>query len=761
MERHRANMPENRDTVTAMALRAIAIAEQYHHETVTLEHILLALLERTEVQKCLKELEIDGIEAQRSTEQFLSGETLVKVDRAPLRSQEFDMVMGRTIAYAKFSGRRAPSGVDILLQIVQYPDENSHAVMCLLQLGLEPMRLKRYVLQQGRAQRLEPTGDAFAHDMEPQNRSEAIAYIKKYCTDLNELARQGKIDPVIGRTAELHRIAQIISRRGKNNVALVGEPGVGKSSVVEGLAFDIVHDKAPAVLKGCNIWSLDVGSLVAGTRFRGDFEERMKFLLKSFALLADEQPILFIDEIHMIMDAGTGNRGSLDISNLIKPALARGTLRCIGATTNRDWRQHFAKDRALVRRFKKLTVHEPSIEDAKLIVRGRRPFYEDFYGLKITDAALDAAVDLTARYVHDGRLPDKALDVIDEAGARQKVAGTQQTIDVAEIEVEVATVAKLPLNSVNETDRSRLQRLETDLLSNVFGQDQAIKRLVNSVLVSRAGLRETHKPEGCFLFVGPTGVGKSATAQQLAATLGVPLVKFDMSEYSERHSISRLTGAPPGYVGFRDGDVGDGLLVNAIETAPSCVLLLDEIEKAHPDLFNLLLQVMDDAHLTSAGGKTVSFRSVIVIMTSNAGVAKTEHSAVGFIQNDEPAIDEAAIKQYFSPEFRNRLDAIASFRALDKANIARVVDKFLVELREMVTGRGIILNISDAAKKWLVSHGYDAVYGARPLGRLITEQIKCPLSRLILFGDLKDGGTVDIHIRSGMLSVIARTCGAH
>ena len=741
------------DQVTAIALRAIAIAHEHQHEMVTLEHVLAALLERADVQKCLKDLDIEHASLSREIEQFLIHQAHERLTTSgPVRTREFDIVLGRTVAYAQFSARRSPNGLDVLLQFTQMPSDESLAVGLLLRHGIDTTRLKRYIAQGIARQMIRPDGEI--GDGEPADKTEAVGYIRKYCVDLNDLARQGKIDPVIGRLSEMRRITQIIARRSKNNVALVGQSGTGKTAIVEGLALNIVQGNVPQVLRNSVIWALDVGAVVAGTRLRGDFEERMKFLIKAFALIADEQPILFIDEIHTIIDAGSGHKGSLDISNLLKPALARGALHCIGSTTDQDWRQYFEKDRALLRRFKKLSIEESSPEDTKLILRGLRAAHEQYHGVTYTDAALDAAVDLTVRYVHSGNLPDKAIDVLDEAGARQRISddARQPLIDVAEIEAEIAQIVKIPATTVQEAEAAKMARLERDLLANVFGQPQAIKTLVDAVLISRAGLRETTKPAGSYLFVGPTGVGKSETARQLALTLGLPLVKFDMSEYMERHSVSKIIGAPPGYVGFGDGAAGDGLLINAVDRTPACVLLLDEIEKAHPDIFNVLLQVMEDATLTNSAGKSVNFRNVFLIMTSNVGVAATEQQGIGFLP--APAsIDAREIEHTFSPEFRNRLDAVVMFAMLDQPNIESIVWKFIGRLRAMLANRAVSLDITDAAVKWLVSHGHDHVHGARPLARLIDKTIKRPLSHLLLFGPLQHGGHAKVAIRDNDIEV--------
>jgi len=742
---------ESHGNVTAIALRAINIARENMHEMATLEHILIALLEREEVQKALADLSVDTTALSNLMESFLAADFVPRRSGGtPMKSRDFEALCLHTIGTALFSQRKTPDGLDMLLHMLQFPHEDSFAVTALLRCGLTSLMLKRYLahgpgavkrgstVQSGRV----PEGmEGTTPDADPTNIDDAIKLVTKYCTDLNAAAKEGRTDPLIGRETEVAEIVQIIARRTKNNVVLVGEPGVGKTAIAEGLALKIVRGEVPATLAKSTVYSLDVGALVAGTRFRGDFEERMKLLLKALGMI--EGAILFIDEIHTIMDAGAGSKGSLDVANLLKPALAKGTLRCIGSTTFEEYRKHFEKDRALIRRFKKVMVDEPSIADAKLILRGLKGAYETYHGVTYTDAAIDAAVELTAKYIHGALLPDKAIDVMDNAGARQRVAPEDQrltVIDVAQIEAEVSRVAKIPLTEVSADESERLARLEDDLRAAVFGQDKAITTLVDAVFVTRAGLREPNKPAGSYLFAGPTGVGKTEVARRLAKTLGVPLVKFDMSEYMEKHSVSKLIGAPPGYVGYGEGGSGNGLLTNAIDQSPSCVLLLDEIEKAHEDIYNILLQVMDDGRLTNSDGKTVSFRNVILIMTSNAGASAAEKNPIGFGRSEVPQMDDKAIKRTFTPEFRNRLDAVVTFDRLRPENMVKIVDKFLASLSTLAAERKVTIEADDAAREWLAKAGYDPLMGARPLARVIQEHIKKPLSRMMLVGDLKNGG---------------------
>ncbi len=565
--------------------------------------------------------------------------------------------------------------------------------------------------------------------------------LEAYCINLNKKARDGKIDPLIGREPEINRTIQVLCRRQKNNPLFVGDAGVGKTAIAEGLARRIVHSEVPDVLKNATVFALDMGTLLAGTRYRGDFEERLKQVIKEIE--ATPGAIMFIDEIHTVIGAGATSGGAMDASNLLKPALAGGTLRCIGSTTYKEYRQYFEKDRALVRRFQKIDVNEPSVSDTIEILKGLKPYFEDYHKLKYTNDAIKAAVELSARYIHDRKLPDKAIDVIDESGAAQMLLPEnkrKRTIGAKEIETTVSTMARIPPKTVSKDDAEVLQHLESTLKTTVYGQDKPIEALAASIKLARAGLREPEKPIGCYLFSGPTGVGKTEVAKQLAATLGVELVRFDMSEYMERHTVSRLIGAPPGYVGFDQG----GLLTDSVDQHPHCVLLLDEIEKAHPDLYNVLLQVMDHGKLTDHNGKQVDFRNVILIMTTNAGAADLAKGTYGFTRNKREGDDIEAINRLFAPEFRNRLDSIITFHHLSEEVISKVVEKFVLQLEAQLADRNVTIELSDEASRWLIANGYDELMGARPMARVIQESIKKPLADEVLFGRLKGGGHVRV-----------------
>ncbi|HZL60902.1 MAG TPA: ATP-dependent Clp protease ATP-binding subunit ClpA, partial [Pseudolabrys sp.] len=657
----------------------------------------------------------------------------------------FQRVIQRAVIHVQSSGREEVTGANVLVAI--FAERESHAAYFLQEQDMTRYDAVNYIshgiakrpgLTESRPVRgAEEEPDTKGGD-EPKKKGDAL---DAYCVNLNKKAKDGKIDPLIGRDAEINRTIQVLCRRQKNNPLFVGDAGVGKTAIAEGLARRIVHGEVPDVLKGATVFALDMGTLLAGTRYRGDFEERLKQVIKEIE--AYPGAIMFIDEIHTVIGAGATSGGAMDASNLLKPALASGTIRCIGSTTYKEYRQYFEKDRALVRRFQKIDVNEPSVLDAIEILRGLKPYFEEYHKLKYTNEAIKAAVELSARYIHDRKLPDKAIDVIDESGAAQMLlpeSRRKKTIGIKEIETTISTMARIPPKTVSKDDAEVLRHLEQTLKTTVYGQDKAIDSLSASIKLARAGLREPEKPIGCYLFSGPTGVGKTEVAKQLAAALGVELIRFDMSEYMERHTVSRLIGAPPGYVGFDQG----GLLTDGVDQHPHCVLLLDEIEKAHPDLFNVLLQVMDHGKLTDHNGKQVDFRNVILIMTTNAGAADMAKEAYGFTRTKREGDDHEAINRMFAPEFRNRLDATITFAHLSQEIIAKVVEKFVLQLEAQLGDRNVTIELSEEATRWLIASGYDELMGARPMARLIQEHIKKPLADEVLFGHLKSGGHVRV-----------------
>jgi ATP-dependent Clp protease ATP-binding subunit ClpA len=658
------------------------------------------------------------------------------------------------VIHVQSSGREQVTGANVLVAI--FAERESHAAYFLQEQDMTRLDAVSYI-SHGIAKRPGSSENRTVRGSDEEaDGKKAERGVKKghealdaYCVDLNKKARAGKIDPLIGRQAELERTIQILCRRQKNNPLFVGDPGVGKTAIAEGLALKIVTGDVPEVLQNCTIFALDMGTLLAGTRYRGDFEERLKAVVSE--LEAHEGAILFIDEIHTVIGAGATSGGSMDASNLLKPALASGALRCMGSTTYKEFRTYFEKDRALLRRFQKIDVNEPTVEDAVKILRGLKPYFEDYHKVRYTNEAIRASVELSAKYINDRKLPDKAIDVIDEVGAAQMLlpeARRRKTIGVREVEAVVAKIARIPPKSVSKSDRESLKSLETDLKRMVYGQDQAIDALSSAIKLARAGLREPEKPIGSYLFSGPTGVGKTEVARQLAMTMGVELIRFDMSEYMERHTVSRLIGAPPGYVGFDQG----GLLTDAIDQHPHAVLLLDEIEKAHPDLFNILLQVMDHGKLTDHNGKQIDFRNVVLIMTTNAGASEMSKTAIGFGRTTREGEDEEAIKRLFTPEFRNRLDAIIPFAPLTPEIIQRVVDKFVAQLETQLLDRNVTIALTDEARAWLAEKGFDPLFGARPLGRVIQEHIKKPLADDLLFGKLSRGGRVLVRLENGALA---------
>jgi ATP-dependent Clp protease ATP-binding subunit ClpA len=731
--------------------QALAFANERRHEYATLEHLLLALIDDVDAVAVMKACNVEIEALRRTLKEYVDNELegLVhggKDDAKPTAG--FQRVIQRAVIHVQSSGREEVTGANVLVAI--FAERESHAAYFLQEQDMTRYDAVNYI-SHGIAKRAgmsEPKAPKGAQEEEEQEVRQGDGPAKKkegaldaYCVNLNKKAKDGKVDPLIGREAEVSRTIQVLCRRSKNNPLYVGDPGVGKTAIAEGLARKIVTSEVPEVLADATVFSLDMGTLLAGTRYRGDFEERLKQVMKEIE--AHPKAILFIDEIHTVIGAGATSGGAMDASNLLKPALAAGTLRCIGSTTYKEYRQHFEKDRALVRRFQKIDVNEPSIPDAIEIMKGLKPYFEDFHKLKYTNEAIKASVELSARYIHDRKLPDKAIDVIDECGASQMLvpeAKRKKTITIKEIEVTIATMARIPPKTVSKDDAEVLKSMETTLKRMVYGQDDAIGQLAAAIKLSRAGLRDGEKPIGSYLFSGPTGVGKTEVAKQLAKVMGVELLRFDMSEYMERHTVSRLIGAPPGYVGFDQG----GLLTDGVDQHPHCVLLLDEIEKAHPDLYNILLQVMDHGKLTDNNGKQVDFRNVILIMTTNAGASDMAKSAFGFTRTKREGDDVEAINKLFTPEFRNRLDATVSFGHLPTEVVAQVVDKFIMQLDAQLAERNVSIELSDEARKWLVENGYDQAMGARPMARLIQSAIKTPLADEVLFGRLKNGGTVRV-----------------
>jgi len=795
---------------------AMTLARQKSHEYLTVEHLLLALLENTHAANTLTACNANVSTLRTELEAYINKHTPTvdaETEQSPQPTQSFDRILQRAIFHVQsIGGGRLVEGSDILVSM--FSEHDTYAVYLLKKQGISRLELTQY-LSHGQ-DKDEPSEPRASTTGERRSASEKTSKdpLVEFATNLNQRAAEGKTDPLIGRTSEIERAAQVLCRRRKNNPLLVGEPGVGKTSIAEGLAWLIINDKAPKPLNGCVIYSLDIGSLIAGTKYRGDFEKRMKSLLD--AMKKKPNAILFIDEIHMIIGAGSSMSSNMDVSNLIKPALANGELRCIGSTTFTEYRQVFEKDHALSRRFQKIDVKEPSVDDSIDILRGLKPRYEEFHNVEYTDEALVTAVQLSAKHIHERFLPDKAIDVIDEAGAYKRLGVIPDTddieaeesfiadleqdfdaqidadveglesdihndvtgddndnemqdeantakandrakssdeskaakakkkppmkIDVADIEAIVAKLARIPPKSVSSDDKSILEHLDRDLKHLVFGQDEAIETLADAIKLSRAGLKAPDKPIGSFMFAGPTGVGKTEVSRQLAKLLGVELVRFDMSEYMEAHTASRLIGAPPGYVGFDQG----GLLTEKINQHPHCVLLLDEIEKAHPDVFNLLLQVMDHGTLTDNNGRVAIFKQVIVIMTTNVGADSISRSSMGFTQQDHSRDNTESLKRVFTPEFRNRLDATIQFNSLDTSVVVSVVDKFLVELQVQLDDKQVTLEIDDEVRDYLAVKGYDRLMGARPMQRLIQDEIKKPLASMILFGDLVNGGVVHL-----------------
>jgi ATP-dependent Clp protease ATP-binding subunit ClpA len=733
--------------------RALALANDRRHEYATLEHLLLALLDDPDAAAVMKACAVRVDELREALIQYLDEELKNLVhdnDDDAKPTAGFQRVIQRALIHVQSSGREDVTGANVLVAI--FSERESHAAYFLQQQEMTRLDVVSYIshgIAKAPGMSQQKTVDGADEDAESESVvRKGTEALETYCVNLNNKARDGKIDPLIGRELEIERTIQILCRRSKNNPLFVGDPGVGKTAIAEGLARRIVNKEVPEVLEDATIFSLDMGTLLAGTRYRGDFEERVKAVLTE--LENYDGAILFIDEIHTVIGAGATSGGAMDASNLLKPALASGAIRCIGSTTYKEFRNYFEKDRALLRRFQKIDVNEPSVEDAIKILKGLKPYYEEYHGIHYTTDAIKTAVELSDRYINDRKLPDKAIDVIDEVGAAQMLlppSRRRKTIGAKDVEAIVAKIARIPPKRVSKSDRESLKNLESELKAVVYGQDKAIDALSSAMKLARAGLREPEKPIGSFLFSGPTGVGKTEVARQLAAIMGVELIRFDMSEYMERHTVSRLIGAPPGYVGFDQG----GLLTDAIDQHPHAVLLLDEIEKAHPDLFSILLQVMDHGKLTDHNGKAVDFRNVVLIMTTNAGAAEMSKQAIGFGRGLREDEDEEAIKRLFTPEFRNRLDSVIHFAGLELSIVEQVVDKFVAQLEAQLADRKVEIVLSEEARKWLAEKGYDRLMGARPLSRYIQEHIKKPLAEELLFGKLEKGGTVRIAVKDGAL----------
>lgn len=737
--------------------QALTLANERHHEYATLEHLLLALIDDNEAAAVMRACNVDLDELKQTVLTYIDTELdnlVTGYDEDSKPTAGFQRVIQRAVIHVQSSGREEVSGANVLVAI--FAERESHAAYFLQEQQMTRYDAVNYIShgiakRPGATESRAPRGaDEEQHGSgggdsgeEPGKNKKQQDALTAYCVNLNVKARAGKIDPLIGRESEINRTIQVLCRRSKNNPLYVGDPGVGKTAIAEGLAKRIVEGDVPEVLEDATIFALDMGTLLAGTRYRGDFEERLKQVVKEL----EEYPgaVLFIDEIHTVIGAGATSGGAMDASNLLKPALSSGAIRCIGSTTYKEFRQFFEKDRALVRRFQKIDVNEPTVDDAIEIMKGLKPYYEDFHKVKFTNEAIKAAVELSARYINDRKLPDKAIDVIDETGASQMLLPEnkrKKTIGIKEIEATIATMARIPPKTVSADDEKVLAGLEVELQRVVYGQDTAITALTSAIKLARAGLREPEKPIGSYLFSGPTGVGKTEVAKQLALSLGVELIRFDMSEYMERHTVSRLIGAPPGYVGFDQG----GLLTDGVDQHPHCVLLLDEVEKAHPDLFNILLQVMDHGKLTDHNGKQIDFRNVILIMTTNAGASDAQRAAIGFGSTKREGDDVEAINRLFTPEFRNRLDAIIPFGSLPVPVVHQVVQKFVMQLEAQLSERGVTFDLSPDAIAWLAEKGYDERMGARPLGRVIQEHIKKPLADEVLFGKLRKGGTVRVTV---------------
>ncbi len=753
-------MPSFSTTLEQAIHAALGLANKRSHEFATLEHLLLALMDEQDAARVLRACDVYTEELRKTLVEFIETDLASLVTEVEgseaVPTAAFQRVIQRAAIHVQSSGRTEVTGANVLVAI--FAERESNAAYFL-----QDQEMTRYdavnfiahgVAKDPNFSEARPVSGSPEFEEETtatenvEEREKKESALAKYCVDLNAKAGGDDIDPLIGRSHEVERCVQVLCRRRKNNPLLVGDPGVGKTAIAEGLARKVVSGETPQVLANTTIFSLDMGALLAGTRYRGDFEERLKAVVNE--LESHPDAVLFIDEIHIVIGAGATSGGAMDASNLLKPALQGGKLRTMGSTTYKEYRQHFEKDRALSRRFQKIDINEPSVDDAVKILQGIKGYFEAHHSIKYTGDAIKSAVELSARYINDRKLPDKAIDVIDEAGAAQHLVAEskrRKTIGIKEIEATVAKIARIPSKNVSKDDALVLKDLETSLKRVVFGQDPAIDALASAIKLARVGLREPEKPIGSYLFAGPTGVGKTEVAKQLADSLGVEMLRFDMSECMEKHAVSRLIGAPPGYVGFDQG----GQLTDGIDQHPHCVLLLDEIEKAHPDVYNVLLQVMDHGNLTDHNGRSVDFRNVILIMTSNAGAAEQAKPAIGFNRDRREGEDIAAVERQFTPEFRNRLDAVISFAPLPKSVTMQIVEKFVLQLEAQLMDRHVSIEITKAAAEWLSDKGYDEKMGARPLGRVIQEHIKKPLAEELLFGKLAKGGLVKVGVRKGEL----------
>jgi ATP-dependent Clp protease ATP-binding subunit ClpA len=752
-------VPSFSNTLEKAIHSALALANARRHELATLEHLLLALIDEPDAAQVMRACNVNLDELRKTLVDFVDDDLSTLVTdiegSEAVPTAAFQRVIQRAAIHVQSSGRSEVTGANVLVAI--FAERESNAVFFMQEQDMTRYDAVNYIAHGvakdpdfGENRPITGAEEIEAEVSDDQTSDTKDSALDKYCVDLNAKARDGDVDPLIGREHEIERCIQVLCRRRKNNPLLVGDPGVGKTAIAEGLALKIVNGEIPEVLSKATIFALDLGALLAGTRYRGDFEERMKAVINELEDHPDA--VMFIDEIHTVIGAGATSGGAMDASNLLKPALQGGKLRCMGSTTYKEFRQHFEKDRALARRFQKIDVNEPSIDDTVKILRGLKPYFEQHHSIKYTADAIRTAVDLSARYIHDRKLPDKAIDVIDEAGAAQHLivaSKRRKTIGTKEIEAVVAKIARIPPKNLSKNDAGVLRDIERTLKRLVFGQDKAIDALSSAIKLSRAGLREPEKPIGNYLFSGPTGVGKTEVARQLADTLGVELLRFDMSEYMEKHTVSRLIGAPPGYVGFDQG----GMLTDGVDQHPHCVLLLDEMEKAHPDVYNILLQIMDHGKLTDHNGRQVDFRNVILIMTTNAGATEQAKAAIGFGRDRREGEDIAAIERTFTPEFRNRLDAVISFAPLSRDVILQVVEKFVLQLEAQLMDRNVQIELSKSAAEWLADKGYDDHMGARPLGRVIQEHIKKQLAEELLFGKLTKGGLVKVGVKDGKIEL--------